>query len=75
MLIVGAGNSGVDIACDAAVFGVAGVLSVRRGYRFVPKHLFGIPTDHFSTGVVPPPDGVVVPDRPDDVSSTPSSAT
>ena len=45
MLIVGAGNSGVDIACDAARHADAAFLSVRRGYRFIPKHIFGLPTD------------------------------
>ena len=45
VVIVGAGNSGVDIACDAARSADRAVLSMRRGYWFVPKHLFGIPTD------------------------------
>ena len=64
VLIVGAGNSGVDIACDAAVSAEAAFLSVRRGYRFIPKHLFGIPTDVFITRGGIPPKGVVVPDDP-----------
>ena len=64
VLIVGAGNSGVDIACDAATRADAAFLSVRRGYRFVPKHIFGIPTDVFITRGGTPPKGVVVPDDP-----------
>ena len=64
VLIVGAGNSGVDIACDAARAASAAFLSVRRGYRFVPKHIFGIPTDVFITRGGLPPDGVVVPEDP-----------
>lgn len=64
VLIVGAGNSGVDIACDAARSADAAFLSVRRGYRFVPKHIFGVPTDVFLLGQVHPPKGVVVPDDP-----------
>ena len=64
VLIVGAGNSGVDIACDAARSADAAFLSVRRGYRFVPKHIFGIPTDVFITRGGAPPRGVVVPDDP-----------
>jgi cation diffusion facilitator CzcD-associated flavoprotein CzcO/amino acid transporter len=64
VLIVGAGNSGVDIACDAARTADASFLSVRRGYRFVPKHLFGVPTDVFLSGQVQPPKGVVLPDDP-----------
>lgn len=48
VLIVGAGNSGCDIACDAATTAVQASISVRRGYRFVPKYLFGMPTDVFA---------------------------
>jgi amino acid transporter len=58
VLVVGAGNSGVDIACDAARNAAAAFLSVRRGYRFVPKHLFGLPTDALLAGAVDPPRGV-----------------
>lgn len=47
VLIVGGGNSGVDIACDAAPLARATVLSMRRGYYFLPKHLFGVATDAF----------------------------
>lgn len=51
VLVVGAGNSGVDIACDAATHAARAFLSVRRGYHFVPKHVMGKPTDVFaSTG-------------------------
>ena len=64
VLIVGAGNSGVDIACDAARNADAAFISVRRGYRFVPKHVFGVPTDVFLLGQVQPPKGVVIPDDP-----------
>ncbi|MGY8850048.1 MAG: flavin-containing monooxygenase [Pseudomonadales bacterium] len=48
VLVVGAGNSGVDIACDASFAADQAFLSVRRGYHFVPKHLFGKPSDVFS---------------------------
>jgi len=65
VLIVGAGNSGVDIACDAARQADAAFISLRRGYHFVPKHMFGVPTDVFMSGRVHPPEGVVVPDDPD----------
>jgi cation diffusion facilitator CzcD-associated flavoprotein CzcO len=64
VLIVGAGNSGVDIACDAARTADAAFLSVRRGYRFVPKHVFGVPLDVFLSGQIHPPKGVVLPDDP-----------
>ncbi|WP_334194372.1 flavin-containing monooxygenase [Pararhodobacter sp.] len=43
VLIVGAGNSGCDIAVDAIHHGVACDLSMRRGYYFVPKYVFGKP--------------------------------
>ncbi|MBX2802916.1 MAG: hypothetical protein KTR31_34860 [Myxococcales bacterium] len=48
MLVVGAGNSGVDIACDAAFAADQAFLSVRRGYHFLPKHIFGMPSDVFA---------------------------
>jgi cation diffusion facilitator CzcD-associated flavoprotein CzcO len=47
VLIVGGGNSGCDIACDAARTARRTVLSLRRGYHFLPKHVFGQPTDEF----------------------------
>lgn len=45
VLIVGAGNSGVDIACDAAANAHSAAISMRRGYWIIPKHLFGKPVD------------------------------
>lgn len=48
VLVVGAGNSGVDIACDAAFAAKQAYLSVRRGYHFIPKHIMGKPADVFS---------------------------
>ncbi|MBO0842735.1 MAG: NAD(P)/FAD-dependent oxidoreductase, partial [Nocardioides sp.] len=44
-LIVGAGNSGCDIAVDAVHHASSVDISVRRGYHFVPKYLFGKPSD------------------------------
>lgn len=44
VLVVGAGNSGVDIACDLSRLARVS-LSVRRGYHIVPKHLMGLPAD------------------------------
>jgi hypothetical protein len=64
VLIIGAGNSGVDIACDAARSAKSACISLRRGYHFVPKHLFGVPTDVFLSGQVTLPRGVAVPDDP-----------
>lgn len=50
VLVIGLGNSGADIACDAARFAKATYVSVRRGYYFVPKHIFGKPADVFALG-------------------------
>jgi cation diffusion facilitator CzcD-associated flavoprotein CzcO len=44
VLVVGAGNSAVDILSDAAQNGKA-IHSMRRTYYFFPKMLFGKPTD------------------------------
>ena len=48
VLIVGAGNSGCDIACDAANAAQKAFISLRRGYYFLPKYIFGIPTDVYA---------------------------
>lgn len=45
VLIVGAGNSGCDITVDAVHHGRSVDLSMRRGYYFVPKYVFGRPAD------------------------------
>ncbi|SMP13251.1 flavin-containing monooxygenase [Shimia sagamensis] len=45
VLIVGAGNSGCDIAVDAVHHGASCDISMRRGYYFVPKYVFGKPAD------------------------------
>lgn len=50
VLIVGAGNSGCDIAVDAVHHATSVDLSVRRGYHFVPKYLFGKPSDTLNQG-------------------------
>lgn len=60
VLIVGAGNSGVDIASDAARHATTAYLSVRRGYRFIPKHIGGLPIDAVLTGVIDPPPGMAL---------------
>ncbi len=45
VLVVGAGNSGCDIAVDAIHHAAQCDLSMRRGYYFVPKYVFGKPAD------------------------------
>ena len=49
VLVVGAGNSGADIACDASFSADQAFLSVRRGYHFIPKHIIGMPSDVFAS--------------------------
>jgi hypothetical protein len=48
VLVVGAGNSGCDIACDAARVAKRACLSLRRGYHVIPKYVFGMPADVFA---------------------------
>lgn len=50
VLIIGAGNSGCDIAVDAVHHAERVDLSVRRGYYFVPKYLLGRPSDTLNQG-------------------------
>ncbi|MDM0073175.1 NAD(P)/FAD-dependent oxidoreductase [Variovorax sp. J2P1-59] len=45
VLVVGAGNSGCDIAVDAVHYAKSVDIAVRRGYYFVPKYIFGKPAD------------------------------
>ncbi len=45
VLVVGAGNSGLDLSCDAALYGGESFHSLRRGYHIIPKVIFGRPTD------------------------------
>lgn len=50
VLLVGAGNSGCDIAVDAVHHAVSVDMSVRRGYYFVPRYIFGRPSDTLNQG-------------------------
>jgi len=45
VLVIGAGNSAADIACDAARDSERIFHSMRRSYYFFPKMVFGQPTD------------------------------
>lgn len=45
VLVVGAGNSGCDIAVEAAQHAAAAYHSLRRGYHFLPKFIHGKPVD------------------------------
>jgi cation diffusion facilitator CzcD-associated flavoprotein CzcO len=48
VLVVGAGNSGCDIAVEAVHHGTAVFHSTRRGYYYWPKFLFGMPADEWA---------------------------
>ena len=61
VLIVGAGNSGADIACDAAFAAKQTFISIRRGYHFVPKYIMGQPTDVFARKGAKLPDWISTP--------------
>ncbi|HKP06321.1 MAG TPA: NAD(P)/FAD-dependent oxidoreductase, partial [Microbacterium sp.] len=50
VLVIGAGNSGCDIAVDAVHHAASVDMSVRRGYYFVPRYLFGKPSDTLNQG-------------------------
>ncbi|MGE0605688.1 MAG: flavin-containing monooxygenase [Pirellulales bacterium] len=45
VLVVGGGNSGCDIAVEAAQHNAVTFHSTRRGYRYIPKWIFGSPSD------------------------------
>ncbi len=45
VLVVGGGNSAMDIAADASYVADRTILSMRRGVWIVPKYLFGRPSD------------------------------
>jgi hypothetical protein len=45
VLVIGGGNSACDIAVDAVGRAQYADLSVRRGYHFLPRYLFGQPSD------------------------------
>ncbi|WP_223628444.1 NAD(P)/FAD-dependent oxidoreductase [Microbacterium sp. EST19A] len=50
VLLIGAGNSGCDIAVDAVHHAASVDMSVRRGYYFAPRYLFGRPSDTLNQG-------------------------
>ena len=47
VLTIGGGNSACDIAVEAARVGACSDISLRRGYWFMPKTIFGRPTVEF----------------------------
>lgn len=45
VLVIGGGNSACDVAVETSRVSKKTTISMRRGYRIVPKFLFGKPTD------------------------------
>ncbi|HKE51520.1 MAG TPA: NAD(P)-binding domain-containing protein [Actinomycetes bacterium] len=45
VLVVGAGNSAADIATEVAQVASHAVLSMREATYFMPRHMFGLPSD------------------------------
>lgn len=48
VLVVGIGNSGVDIACETSRIAEKVFLSTRRSAHILPKYAFGKPIDHLT---------------------------
>lgn len=55
VLVIGGGNSACDIVSEAARVGAAAGMSLRRGYWFMPKMLFGVPTIELMKPYLPVP--------------------
>jgi len=52
VLVIGVGNSGMDIACDATRNAQAVFLSTRHGVHVIPKYALGKPVDQLSMPVM-----------------------
>jgi hypothetical protein len=70
VLVVGAGNTAVEIACDAARTALTAALSVRSGRRYVPRYLDGVPADAIVAGLLEPPGSVSLPPDRTEVVAT-----
>jgi Flavin-binding monooxygenase-like len=53
VLVIGGGNSSCDIVSEAARLAASAHLSLRRGYWFLPKTLYGMPTAELLTTWMP----------------------
>ncbi|MCG3156279.1 MAG: Ferredoxin--NADP reductase [bacterium] len=49
VLVIGMGNSGVDIACESSRVAAQTFLSTRRSAQVIPKYILGRPVDQFTT--------------------------
>ena len=52
VLVVGGGNTGCDIAVEAAQHAATVWHSTRRGYWYAPKYVFGRPADQVNAGML-----------------------
>jgi len=52
VVVVGVGNSGMDLACDAAKVAKSVRLVTRHGVHVIPKYAFGRPIDQFGSPLV-----------------------
>ncbi|MDZ4833485.1 MAG: NAD(P)-binding domain-containing protein [Candidatus Melainabacteria bacterium] len=53
VLVIGGGNSSCDITAEAARVGASAHMSLRRGYWFMPKTFYGVPTSELLTTKLP----------------------
>ncbi len=51
VLVIGAGNSGCDIACDLSRITAQVGLSMRSGNYIIPKYILGKPADRITPGI------------------------
>jgi Flavin-binding monooxygenase-like len=51
VLVIGGGNSACDIAVETCRVSANTLISMRRGYYFIPKFLLGKPVDQLNDGV------------------------
>ena len=49
VMVVGAGQSALDIAAELSEVAAQTMLACRRGHHIVPRYLFGVPFDRFDT--------------------------
>lgn len=54
VVVVGMGNSAMDIAVESSEVAKATYLSARRGVHVIPKYMFGRPLDQFFTSALIP---------------------
>lgn len=49
VLVIGGGNSACDVAVETSRVSASTAISMRRGYRIIPKFIMGKPTDRFAS--------------------------